>query len=109
MKKVQRVLTSLRATEGLFAIQTTSPESFATCKRVHIHDTTERIPSLVKAEDSHPFLLFHLWSNEVATRRLYILWKDVEGMRKAGSVLHSPSWKLGPKKRGISGPGTIQL
>lgn len=47
-----------------------------------ICDIMKRLPSLVGPEEYHPFLLFHVGSNETATKRLWNIKRDFTSLRK---------------------------
>lgn len=70
----QRVLVighcSLRGTEALICHPDSILREVCCLPEACIHDITKRILSLVKPEDYHPFLLFHIGTTEAATRRL---------------------------------------
>lgn len=78
----------------------------------HIQDVAKRLPRLVKAEDYHLLLLFHVGSNDAGTeipkyqKRLQVPQKEVERIWSTHSVLFNPPGKgLGLRESEMSGWG----
>lgn len=74
IRKAQRVLviedSSLRCTEAPICCPDNLSREVCCFSGANIHDTIKKLMSPVGPKDYHPFLLFQVGSNDVATRKL---------------------------------------